>query len=73
MADNSDSKTARHKLDEMMKRVRGLPPGGDLAALLTREITELAAVAEQEAIEEREKSQADRRQAGFPPSGQPPQ
>lgn len=66
-------KNAREKLEEMLQRVRAMPPGGDLASLLTEEIGELAAAAEKEALREREKAENDRREAGFPPSGQSPQ
>ena len=38
-----------------------------------REITELAAMAEKEVLEEREKSETDRRQTGSPPYGEPSQ
>lgn len=73
MAHDPAPKSARQKLNEMMERVRQMPPGGDLASLLTREITELAQAAEQEALEERKKAEEDRRKAGFPPSGKPSQ
>lgn len=64
--------SARGKLEEMMERVRRMPAGGDLASLLTRELGELARAAEAEALAEREKSEQNRRQADFSPSGQPP-
>ena len=69
--DSAPHKPAREKLDEMMQRVRSMPPGGDLASLLTREIAELAEAAEAQALAGREKAEEDRRKAGFPPSGQP--
>jgi hypothetical protein len=70
MADTPAPKTARQQLDEMMQQVRSLPPGGDLASLLTREITALAQAAERDALDERKKTEQDRREAGFPPSGE---
>lgn len=63
--------TAKQKIEEMMAQVRNLPPGGDLASLLTREIKELAELAENEALAEREKAEENRRKAGFPPSTKP--
>lgn len=71
MADGPAEKSAKVKLDELMERVRSLPPGGDLASLLTREIAELAELAEKEALAERERAEQDRRRAGFSPSGKP--
>ena len=62
-------KTAKEKLEEMLERVRSLPPGGDLATVLTQELGELSQVAEQEALAEREKAEDDRREADFSPSG----
>lgn len=65
----SSPKSAKQKIDEFMKRVRDLPPGGDLASLLDREIEELAKVAEEEALAERKKiDEARQKKAGFPPS-----
>ena len=68
--DPAEKKSAREKLEEMMARVRAMPPGGDLASLLTEEITGLAEAAEKEALAERERAEQDRRKAGFPPSGE---
>jgi hypothetical protein len=68
MSHNPAEISAQQKLEEMMDRVRSLPPGGDLASLLTKEITELAQIAEKQAIAERE---AAREGADFPPSGEP--
>lgn len=73
MAHDPAQISAAKKLEEMMERIRSMPPGGDLASLLTREIGELAAAAEKEALREREKAQDDRRKAGFSPSAEPSQ
>lgn len=72
MTHDPAEKSAKQKLEEMMERVRSMPPGGDLASLLTREINELAEAAEKEALAERERTESDRRKAGFPPSGESP-
>lgn len=73
MVHDPAEKTAKKKLEELMERVRRMPRGGDLSSLLTKEITELAELAEKEALLEREKAEEDRRKAGFPPSGKPSQ
>lgn len=70
MTPDPAEKSASQKLEEMMERVRSMPPGSDLASLLTREINELAQAAEKQALAEREKGEEDRRKAGFPPSGE---
>lgn len=73
MTHDPAEKSAKEKLEELMERVRQMPRGGDLSSLLTREITELAELAEKEALAEREKAEENRRKAGFPPSGKPSQ
>jgi hypothetical protein len=73
MTDVPVEKSAKEKLEKMMERVRSMPRGGDLASLLTRELGELAELAEREALREREKAEDDRRKAGFSPSGKPSQ
>jgi hypothetical protein len=70
MARDGSGISAKEKLDQMMARVRAMPRGGDLASLLTGEITELTELVEKEALAEREQAESDRRKAGFPPSGQ---
>lgn len=71
----SDQKiTAEEKIKELMRRVREMKPGGDLASLLTKELGELTALAQKEALAEREKTTRDRLdEADFSPSSKPSQ
>ena len=74
MSDAQGPKSAHEKLEELLLRARTMPRGGDLEALLVREMQELAGAVQRQALDEREKPDGDASsQASFPPSGKPPQ
>lgn len=65
----SDNRRVLKQVEELMARVRSMKRGGDLDALLLRELAELNELVYREALAERD--EAASKEADFPPSGVP--
>jgi hypothetical protein len=70
MSDSPEANSPQQKLEELMERVRRMPPGGDLMRLLLGEVAELNQLIQEQALAQRE---AVSKEADFSPSDQPPQ